>query len=321
MLECLKNIIGLKRGGCGNSTPPPARYYLEDAEFFNESRLADIADLETNETGRSLFESKLNLASEYLQKELLERLNTAGYAFNASLYSAQLGTFSIRLIATPAPVLRGLAVERICSKNRLAKLQIKAVRLLCYDDAPNASLILRDGALEYQYPVSLSAGIEKVVYLYYTAQTDQVYLLMNNAGKRMDQSALNGTCCGSSGIENYFVRATGYDDGKNSAYSWGIVPEISVQCQTDFLLCEWRDQLAMPLWLRLQEEILLEAMSSGRINSATMDDAGMTIQLNKVRKRYMEQLDAVINASQTMLQTLDKHCIFCEQARLVERAL
>lgn len=322
MLNCYRDLIGFTRKGCGNSVPPFSGYYLEDFEYFNVSRLAEIADLETSETAQQLFENKLNLAFANIRTELVNQLSESGFRLNRIMHTSQIGNFSDSLIATPSPVFRGLVIERRCEFSRMAQVYIPRVRILCHDDYPNASLIIKDGAFEQQVPVNLEANIEQEVGVYYFAKTKKVSLTINNANVRMNQSTFGSTaCCGGFSYEDHHLRLTGVDGGNSSGYSWGIVPDVQMVCNMDVLLCEMRNMLSEALMYKLQEELILEAQGSDRLNSTTLNQDQLTIQINKVRKRFVEAVRSAIEQSQYLLKQFDKHCIHCIGNTLIERAL
>lgn len=321
--DCLKNLFSLRSLCVGADTVPRSGLYLDDLEFFKVSSLANIADLQSAETAKQLFEQKYALAIRNVKIEIAGKLvEKGGFRLRSVVDSEQVGCFRGQKLA-PSADFRGLLIKKNV-RSRMAKLHIERLRLL-FHTTGIVNVIITDGEFQKQYSIPVEAGIEKEVEVDYYAKHSTVRIVANNTNFSPNASVLTGSrtgCCGGVSGKYTLFEAQGIgESNKTTNYTYGITADVSLKCDTWELMCYLRDDLELPLMMRTAMEIAKEALSSDRMNSTVLHEDRNYQLLRNFEKEYNAKLTSVLISAQEGLKDFDPICLQCIQARTATRQM
>lgn len=302
-MACFDNFITYKTSGI----TPTSGLYVNDLYGVNLNKMDAVANTDYA-SGVAFITSKIAHAITLVSAEL-KRYAMPYFKLQSIVGHYLGGEFDDALTYhTGVAANRGLRFD--ISETVLSKIVVNRVRLL-FNSAGDFNVVIRDGELTTNYPVTLVARAEQDIEINYTAIRNRIYIYMNDAALKPAKGDANMSCCG----EGYdILNAVGWDGANVSSHHYGIQANITVICSMDNLACLMKDQLGLPVLYRFGIEIANEALETDRFNYFTLvtrDD------IKDIRESYMEDykksMEDVGRTIPILLRKLDDHCVTCNQ--------
>ena len=283
--SCLDTIIGYD-AACANAG---TKLFIQMMPGMNVKFGANIADSDKL-TAENVYKNSISFAVENIKSQLYGVLRpylALSVMENACLCMPPTNDADITWTTSAT---RDLGCQVVINANsRLADVYIRSLRILSQNTGTFILRVKEDDNTLTSYNVDLVANQYAVIQLDYKVSTNRVKLYFD-AGSgvtlgtyKCAQSTASGGCgCGggSAAINNTVYKQNsravlyGYDSNTPNTYQdtmiYGIQPCIEISCDSEKLLCIYRERLALPiLWLACSL-VLQESLVSTRINVSTI---------------------------------------------------
>lgn len=310
---CLDTIISIK-DPCGSNEPETSLsgFDLFDLPGISYTQAASIAD-DPAISGYALLKDKRRLALLKIKTDLFTFLQGNKYIPNIAFDVWRTGELKTAAILSTGDGTRwrGSVIYARRRDCLLRKIFIPCIYVKSSYDG-NATLRIDDGGLFYDYTVALQAGKIIKYTVNFTAESNEVKLLMpdNIPVYKVHPKCSCGDdkseCVTTLGISN---NITSKDEG------YGIWADIQCSCDYDFLLCNLATQGLMgEIVLYLTGALVMdEATKTDRLNYYTVysgEEAANTKA--EWMNEYISKWNTLIQALPNLLPRVDRcGCIQC----------
>lgn len=319
-INCLQNIIGIR--GC-NPDVSRSGLYIQDLEGMTLNSIANTANGEQF-TGKDLFQQKLELAINLLADDVVSAMRKANkVSLLPQLSNINGGVFS----QDPANYLPVAALERgvLIQKNLTSDIQainVVSVKVLA-NSTGTFNIKVKDGVVTNIYPVALIAGEIGEVNIDYIAQSNKVYVTLDNTALAVNDSRITfgaTPCCGQCPTiyDQYrYVRINGWDGTQISNKTFGIVVNANLVCDKMRFLCKIANSISYVLLYKTGIELLKEANSSERKNWFTLSKERIAELSQSYQNEYNRLLVNIVNNNYSYIASIRDECLQCNNSKIV----
>lgn len=310
-MNCLESLIKIREYCDPNVLQDSNVLYFEDLDL-TIALIAQLANLENHETAKDVILDKIRQASVFVKSELLALLYQNNIEikehYNNYVTSSYYNPYQYHQVANKN---RGLRIENTTCECPLTKIYIHSLTLLISNN-DTVTLTVTDGAYSLNYTVDLVANQTKVVEIGYTANTNIIYITLNNSLINTAVTKINslgGGCCGKK--TNSKLKIEGWNGDSVDSSSYGIVGNVSLVCDIEALICFFKHKLKEVLLYKVGVLILDYALTTQRLNSFTLN----TEHIVKLKKIYQDKyelfLKQFVTQNKAAITNFDKCCIKC----------
>ena len=332
----MTELVGL-RSLCHDCARQP-EYYLDDIPGLSRELLAELANLESIETGAQLADAIVSRAADQVMARAYQLFLSGDIELKSRLFSKRYGYYRKTAIdfEPPAPQSRGIIIRRN-SSSRLARYFVKNAYFTGDTALTGATLTLKDGFSKINtYTFDAAPGITAVIPVNALIDGPEASLLIDQTNISPLKLCVNENCsscftsCTScSGAARLrpseYASVYGWDGVNRSNYAYGLGLELEVRCDLEPLICELASApysyVARALWRAAGAELYDEWLNGARFKSLTL--TGTQRELAQVRQaeltqQFEAQMRAAANSAVQMLRTYDPQCVACNGPRPVK---
>lgn len=316
--NCLDNIISIP-DGCGEGDMSLSGFSISDLPGITIKQSAEIAS-EKFVSGIELLRDARRRALLQIRNDLFGFLQGNGYVPN--LVQRTWNTLDRRdgtiKVASNLGDYRGVVIKAKQKNCLLRKLHIPYVYVKANH---TGALVLRieDGDNSYPYTFDSVAGSISKIAVNFTAETDEVYLLLPDV---LDVYSIlpNCQCGGSNTPKSDCAKVVGYYNGiETKSEGFGVWAEVQCKCDYTYLLCQLATDGLMGevLLYKTGVNIMDERMKTERLNYFTTYGQ---VEAEKIKEEwtllYNEKWNTLIASLPAFLPRIDKcGCIECGNYR------
>lgn len=326
---CLTELVGLRQL-CQDCARQP-EYYLDDIPGLSRELLAELANLETVETGAQLAETLVARAADNVMARAYDLFLSGNIELRSRLHSARYGYYrkSTSDFEPPAPLSRGLII-RLNGGSRLSRFFVKNAYFTGNTAISGGTLTLKDGFSKINtYTFDAQPGITATIPINATLDGPEASLLIDHTGisplklcVKENCSSCFTSCTTCSGaprlIHGEYASVYGWDGDNRSNYSYGLGLEVEVRCDLEPLVCEMAQApysyIARAMWRAAGAELYDEWLNGSRFRSLTL--TGTQRELAQLRheeltRQFEAQMRAAAASAIEMLKSYDPKCVAC----------
>lgn len=315
--QCLNDIISVP--DCDNE---------ESLSGFSVNDLPGITIKSAAQVASEKFMSGINLIKDAKRRAILQVRNDVVTFLQANGYvpSIARGVWSTLdkrdgslKAATSLGDYRGIVVKSQQKNCLIRKIHLPAVYVKA-NYTGSLTLVIEDGEKSYTYAFDSVAGSISKVYVNFTAETDEVYILLPDTVDVYSVTP-NCQCGGRSTPKSDCAKVMGYYNGiETKSEGFGIWADVVCKCDYDNLLCylATNGMLGEIVLYKTGVNIMDESIKTDRLNYFTTykrDEAEATkAEWSNI---YAEKWNTLIQALPNVLPTIDKcGCIDCGSRRM-----
>jgi hypothetical protein len=316
--NCLDNIISIP-DGCSEPETSLSGFAITDLPGVSIKQSAAIAD-EKFVTGIDLLKDARRRAILQIRNDLVAFLQGNGYVPQLvqriwSTLDRRDGTLKP---ATNLGDHRGIVVKAQKKNCLLRKIHIPYVYVKA-DHTGSLVLRIEDGENSYPFAFESVAGSISKVAVNFTAETDEVYLLLPDT---LDVYSVvpNCQCGGSTTPKSDCAKVVGYYNGiETKSEGFGVWADVQCKCDYAYLLCQLATEGMMGeiVLYKTGINIMDERLKTDRLNHFTIygREEAESIKAEWTRI-YNEKWNTLITSLPALLPRMDKcGCIECGNYR------
>jgi hypothetical protein len=309
MATCFDNFIGIR---CVSQTTPKSGLYIDDLEGINIRRAADMADSGFS-SGVQLLESKINFATQLILDEMA-RFAMPHFRLNSLVDELKVGEWD-NAWNTPANLDRGVRINT--RDSRMLRVRVQSVKIKIRETAFSGFVDILDGIKTTSFPFTTDANGDAEIFPNYLSETDEIFVLMDNAAINTNKTKVKGGCkCSTKKSE--FLIANGWSGTTTTGTSFGLIVGAAAECSVDEIGCVLAQKLRFPILYRAGMEIAKEALTTDRLNSITLLDSDTwNFCLENWTAQYDAQMKTAIQQLPELFNRMDDICVICNQSRYV----
>jgi len=309
MATCFDNFIGIR---CVSQTTPKSGLYIDDLEGINIRRAADMADSGFS-SGVQLLESKINFATQLILDEMA-RFAMPHFRLNSLVDELKVGEWD-NAWNTPANLDRGVRINT--RDSRMLRVRVQSVKIKIQETAFSGFVDILDGIKTTSFPFTTDANGDAEIFPNYLSETDEIFVLMDNASINTNKTKVKGGCkCSTKKSE--FLIANGWSGTTTTGTSFGLIVGAAAECSVDEIGCVLAQKLRFPILYRAGMEIAKEALTTDRLNSITLLDSDTwNFCLENWTAQYDAQMKTAIQQLPELFNRMDDICVICNQSRYV----
>lgn len=318
---CLQNIISIKDPCDPLNTPQSlSGFDLFDLPGLTYKSASQVADSDYV-SGLNMLRDKRRLAILKIKNEIFTWLQYGNYIPNSNTDIYRTGELrrmrdSKVIPASTGNGKRGAVVYGTNPPSALKKVRITDVYIKS-DYTGNTKLYVEDGATTYEYLIALNAGKINAISLNFSADTDEVRLVLAD---NIPVYSVDPNCsCGDK--KSSYAKTAGIDSGAtNTQESFGIWADVSYSCDLDYLLCQLsRNTIFGEMMLYLTGALVMdERLKTDRLNYFTIYGQE---EAEKIKDEWMleygSKWNTLIQSLPNLLPKMDHSgCIQCKGVRI-----
>jgi len=308
-MNCLENIVGLK---CLEESSVSG-LFIEDLNGINLKTAANIVDSRFV-SGLDLLKAKKEFATKAVQQDLSGAI-LPFFRVNSIIDEIEVGNFKTNFLSSVA-LTRGIKIK--ARKSRLLRLRIKTIEIRIEEVNFDHSVEIIDGNTSTSFPFTTDANGFAKINVEYLSETDEVFLVMDNATiKPLDASLKTGCSCYSKSTE--FLNAWGWNGSTTSTSTFGLKAEVLAECNNEKLYCLLGGKMGFAILYKTGIEIVKEWIASDRLNPVTIiDDGTEEFLLEEFKSEYKKALKILVEQIPLFLSRIDEVCVVCNQSVYVQ---
>lgn len=310
-LTCLDNIVGVK---CTpGATDSLSGFYIDSLPFMSVAKASNMADKEYL-SGVKLLKDKIDFATKLVVADLQVKMMPY-FRMNKTIDELLVGYFKNTYL-TQSAAQRGAKIR--VKNSRFLKLRVSAVRVRILEANYSGQLKIIDGGKTYVYNYTTDANGEVTVYVNFTAETREIYVVMEDANITPVDTYVRKNCnCYNNASE--FLIAHGSNAGANAMNAYGLEVQVTAECDNNALTCIIAHHLGLPILYKSAIEILKEYKGSSRLNSITLliDKDKIDEELANNYKSYNKYFSTLVKQLPELFKRVDDICVVCNQSRFV----
>jgi hypothetical protein len=281
-------------------------------EGINIRRAADMADSGFS-SGVQLLESKINFATQLILDEMA-RFAMPHFRLNSLVDELKVGEWD-NAWNTPANLDRGVRINT--RDSRMLRVRVQSVKIKIQETAFSGFVDILDGIKTTSFPFTTDANGEAEIFPNYLSETDEIFVLMDNAAINTNKTKVKGGCkCSTKKSE--FLIANGWSGTTTTGTSFGLIVGAAAECSVDEIGCVLAQKLRFPILYRAGMEIAKEALTTDRLNSITLLDSDTwNFCLENWTSQYDAQMKTAIQQLPELFNRMDDICVICNQSRYV----
>lgn len=195
----------------------------------------------------------------------------------------------------------------------LAQIIVNRVRVLA-NTAGLRNIVITDGELSTNYPITLVAKTEQDLEINYQANRSRIYITISNISPSKGYSEMS---C----YDNYdILDVDGWTGSGVASHNYGLRANITVVCSDNNLACLLKHKLGLSVLYRFGIEFVREVQETDRLNYFTLLNRTAAQELEeKYWEDYNKSMEDLARSMPILLRQLDDCCITCNQTKYVER--
>lgn len=319
-MACLDNYI-LVKGHCEGNTPSSNLYINVNLPGITLEKAANTAE-GAIVTGVGLLNQAITNGIARTRQELMAAM-LGTVRFNQIISGGDYGQWDLDNYLTASAAERGLKIElsKCC---RLGRIHVQRVGYLFNTSGARILKITDEGTVT-NFSFTATAKVPGFIETKYTANSDRIYLTMDNSATSVNNSFLcysgycgncTNTCTGRTacGCSNGLI-VNGWDGTNENSTTYGLSPMIQVICDSEKFFCEI-SHLEMTEWAVLYAsgiDFLNYVLNTNRINVYTIyneEEAIRTIDLWEAK--FKERKETLVKTLPKYLNSIDSCCLECD---------
>lgn len=328
-MDCFNNLVTYKKQCVTDGT---SKYMIQNLPSITSDFAANIAGVDSV-SGETLVNDAINFAANLISENL--RVAIQGFTVPNSLFDSCLCAVptllsGVNFISKPYPF--GIRIDKK-PVSKYGFIKLNSLRILTNQDIEGAVITLEeaDGGTT-AINANLVANNYVEIELNYRIKTNslKVYTEGVNLGQFPCFATSKSGSCGCNGSQKNpfetdqqkFISVHRYEGNTpnlviNDNTITGFQPCLSYDCDTDLILCKYKDRFALPLLYFTGAQILERSIINPRLNVSTITDIE---QRQAIIKDYYAKGNEYLNAAafqlaETVRQTKGDDCIVCTGAR------
>ena len=329
-MACFDDYINV-RATCSATTTPSTGLYIDDLPGLTISKAAHVT--EDFAKGTDLLDQCVTQGIIRVRNKLVSKL-MGTVLFNQTLSTGTYGKFrdylddSTKYLAATA-ASRGLRFEldECC---RLTEIQVKRVRILLNTTVTNETLTITDGVENNTYTFSATAMVPVYVETNFKANSDLVFITLDNTSISVNDSSLNYTgscgfcdndCIGHESCScNSGLNAWGWDGTNKTGHTYGLSAVVHTVCSQDRFFCEINqfEPVAQAVWYQSGAIFLDHLLRTSRVNVYTNYRREEAQEWKEEWEALaMEHIDLIADKLPKYLMNVCPDCLECNSSRWV----
>lgn len=335
MIDCFptKNYIGI-RGDCDGETPESGLYINDLAGIT--LKLAASSATEEDVRGIDMLRRLETLAIDLAAQDFLMKLSPK-VQFKKVCDTARVG-FHDKDDFT-APQLRtkvGVELEKY-GNDRYKRLYVEYIEIKVKETVKQKIVYIEDSSGVTQKKFNIKPGMNKL-YLNYTSKDDcvKVYFDADDVTLYDNEGIYTGAGCCECWSDSQCFKVKGIIDylggeGWEDATSYnGIGISAQCKCDSNELVCQYRDELRFAIWYRMGILVMDEVLATDRSNPLVRNSkesarqnllkwhGGINPQTGFEEKgEYHKSVWQVVNQVRYSINPHETDCMVCESLKVV----
>ena len=316
---CFKNYIGI-RGTC-DDVAPISSLFINDLAGISLKMISNLSN-EEQQSFQGVWDEIYQRSLNELEGDILVKMQRF-FRTNILLENQLTGRYITPHLIEPASNhLKGIYISIRESKN--TELFINDIELFLGAAVSGAEIFIydaNDGTLLDTIIFNATAGFNNVpINKKYSIKGQRKRLFVSYNGNIADTIETNpiaiDTKVGFANVQGARIpvgQAVLRDNLEFTGNTHGMVINFNVVCSLDNFICSMRDFFKTALWYKLEENIMLERLTTERINKYTMVNKEKAEELRELyREKYESNLEAVLD---NLEPEGDDLCFPCEKKR------
>ena len=311
---CLEKIVSVRDVCSTLPTQNTSGYDLMDAPEINIGRINDIANAEYN-SGYKILKNCVRLALRDMQNDFISTLSANNIiASSTPAQDIATGNFS-SLNTNNANGLKGIVLHKRSSEG-IKKLRVKKLRIYPVNDHESVDIKFIDSGNQSVIKVALVGGQVNEFAIDYTAEGDEIKILMEGVQTYSSVLTCLIGCGGSMPNQCGYVKGwNGYSEVNSEGF--GINAVFSCECDYSQILCQQsRNFVGLLIWIKARINVLEERINSTRINPFVIYGAEDAKQQRlELLNEYNEKWNLFIQTIPNIIQS--DECFTCNKSKIV----
>lgn len=240
------------------------------------------------------------------------------FTYNSVLDGVMIDRFKSTTNA-PLNANRGLLIQTPRSKNLKALINTVIIKVV---EAGAVTINIIDGEKTTTKTATLVANVSNTVKLDYLAETENVYITIDNTalttyqGEIVYSSTPSGcsTCNGGSSNKNILVY--GWDGTQKTNTMFGVGADVSLVCNTENVVCSLIGRMNFLIWYQCGVDFMKEILTTDRLNAVTeFNRENALMLLEDYQKEYDKEAKVFTNSIDMYIKNVASDCFTCNKMK------